>query len=327
MLSMLRTTKRCILNCALVLLTSLVGIASAQTSWPTRPVKIVVPFPSGTSPDIVARLLSQKLSERLGQQFVVENRAGAGGILGTELVAKSAPDGHTVLMTVNSIMAMNPFIYKKLPYDPVKDFQSVSTVSAVSYVLIANKNFKHKTLVDLFSAAKANPKSINYASMGQGGAGHVVVELMSSQANIELMHIPYKAGALVDVISGQVPLILQPTTTALEQIKNGNVFGLGVTHPKRIASLPDVPAIAEFLPGFNGDGWQGLVMPAATPMPIVEQLQKEVSIILAMPDVMAKFASLGIEPWPSTPKQMETIIAQELDKWGSVIRRAKIEPM
>ncbi len=299
----------------------------AQSDWPSKPVKMIVPFPSGTSPDIVGRLIAQKLSDRFGQQFVIENRAGAAGMLGAEQAAKAAPDGYTIFMTVNSIMAMNQFIYKKLPYDPVKDFQPVSLLAGVSYVLIANKNFPHKTLPDLIAYAKNNPKTLNYASMGQGGAGHVIIELLALQAKVEMTHIPYKSGALVDVISGQVPIILQPTTNALEHIRKGSVFGLGVTHPKRLAVLPDVPSISEFLPGFTGDGWQGIVLPAGTPMPIVDVLQRELHKILAMPDIQARFASLGIDPWPTSPKQMEDIIQQEIAKWGPVIRHAKIEPM
>ena len=299
----------------------------AQTDWPSKPVRVIVPFPSGTSPDIVGRLIAQKLSERFGQQFVIENRAGAAGMLGTEQAAKAPADGYTILLTVNSIMAMNQFIYKKLPYDPVKDFQPISLLAGVSYALIANKNFPHKTLPDLFMYARNNPKILNYASMGQGGAGHVIIELMALQAKIEMTHIPYKSGALVDVISGQVPIILQPTTNALEHIRKGSVFALGVTHPKRLSVLPDVPSISEFLPGFTGDGWQGIVVPATTPLPIVDLLQKELHKILAMPDIQAKFSNLGIEPWPTTPRQMEEIINQEIAKWGPVIRHAKIEPM
>lgn len=300
-----------------------------QVAWPSKPVRIIVPFPAGTSPDIVARFLAQKLGERQSgapQSIVVDNRAGAGGVLGAEAAARAAPDGHTLFFMANSIVTMNQFVYKKLPYDPVRDFQSITLVAAVPYVLLANKDFRAKTLKDLIGMAQAQPGRINYASFGVGGAGHVIIELMSNLAGIQLTHIPYKSGALLDVIGGQVPLILQPTTTAIEQIKKGTVIGLGITSTKRLPALPGVPSIAEVVPGFAADGWQGMMMPAGSPAGLAERIARDVASVLALPETAERFATLGIEAWPSSPKEMESVIAADIIKWGNVIRGAKIEP-
>jgi tripartite-type tricarboxylate transporter receptor subunit TctC len=300
--------------------------AAAQGAYPNKPIRIVVPFPAGTSPDIVARFLAIKLGERLGQPLPVDNRAGAGGVLGAEAVAKAAPDGYTLFFMANSIVTMNQFIYKKLPYDPARDFASVSIIANVPYVLLANKDFSAKTLKDLIAMAKAQPGKVNYASYGVGGAGHVIMELLTSMAGVQLTHIPYKTNALVDVIGGQVPLILQPTTTAIEQSKKGTVIPLGSTGEKRLALLPNVPTIAEVVPGFAADGWQGMMAPAGTPPAIINRLNQEIIAVLALPETAERFAGLGIEAWPSTPKQMDTVIAADVLKWGTVIRNAKIEP-
>ena len=310
---------------AAIMLACAATAAGAAESYPSKPVRVVVPFPAGSSPDIVARYLSGKLAERMGQAFVVDNRAGAGGMLGAEAVAKAAPDGYTIFFMVNSIVTMNQFVYKKLPYEPVKDFAPVSIVAAVPYVLIANKDFPQRTLADLIAAARAKPASINYASMGVGGAGHVIMELMTSLAGVRLTHVPYKSGALVDVIGGQVPLIFQPTTTAIEQVKAGTVIPLGTTGKKRLPALPDTPAIAEVVPGFDADGWQGVEAPAGTPPAVIDRLNKEIAAVLALPETGSKFDTLGIQAWATSPAEMTRIIAADIDKWGGVIRRAGID--
>jgi tripartite-type tricarboxylate transporter receptor subunit TctC len=299
--------------------------AQAQAAYPSRAVKVIVPFPAGTSPDVVARLLSQKLQDQLGQPFVVDNRAGAGGSIGAEAVAHAAPDGYTLFFTVNSIVAMNQFIYKKLPYDPVKDFAPVGMVAAVPYVLLAHKDLGARNLQDLVAMARAKPGAINYASYGVGGAGHIIMELMSSDAGIQLTHIPFKTDAMAAVLGGQVPLIFQPTTTAVAQVKSGAVIGLGTTSPKRLAVLPEVPSIAEVLPGFRADGWQGMMAPAGVPAPIVDKLNKAIAGILAMPETNERFAALGIVAWTSTPQQMQDTVTADIAKWGKVIRDARIE--
>jgi len=201
----------------------------------------------------------------------------------------------------------------------------VSMVAAVPYILLANKNFKARTLAELITAAKAQPSAINYASMGVGGAGHVIIELMCSLAGIQLTHVPYKTGGLVDVIGGQVPLILQPTTTALEHIKAGAVIALGTTSNRRLPALPNVPSIAEVVPGFEADGWQGVVVPAGTPPQILDRLNREITAVLALPETASRFETLGIQVWSSTASEMGSIIAKDIAKWGRVIRNAGIE--
>lgn len=311
---------------ALALFTlAIAGSAFAQAAYPTKPVTMVVPFAAGTSPDIVARYLSQKLTDRMGQQFIVENRAGAGGMIGAEAVAKARPDGYTTFFMVNSIVTMNQFIYKKLSYDPAKDFAPVSLVAAVPYVLIAHKDFKARTLRELIDMAKAHPGKIDYASMGIGGAGHVLIELFASMAGIHLTHIPYKSNALIDVIGGQVPLISQPTTTALSLIKDGSVIGLATTAPSRLPQLPDVPSIAELVPGYEADGWQGMMVPAGTPAAVIDRLNKELGAVLALPETQERFESLGIRAIPSTPQRMKEVIDSDARKWGKVIRDAGVE--
>jgi tripartite-type tricarboxylate transporter receptor subunit TctC len=310
----------------LVFATLLAANHAQAQAYPSKPIRIVVPFPAGTSPDIVARYLSQKLGERLGQPLPVDNRAGAGGVLGAEAVAKAQPDGYTLFFMANSIVTMNQFIYKKLPYDPVRDFAPVTLIANVPYVLLANKDFPAKSLKEMLAMAKAQPGKVNYASYGVGGAGHVIMELLSSMSGAKLTHIPYKANALADVIGGQVPLILQPTTTAIEQSKKGNVIPLGSTGEKRLALLPNVPTIAEVVPGFAADGWQGMMAPAGTPPAIITRLNQEILAVLALPETAERFASLGIEAWPSSPKQMESTITADIGKWGKVIRDAGIEP-
>jgi tripartite-type tricarboxylate transporter receptor subunit TctC len=294
-------------------------------SYPTKTVELVVPFSAGSSPDVVARYLGSKLSDRLGQQFVVVNRGGAGGSLAADSVKRAPADGYTVFFMVNSIVTMNQFIYKQLSYDPATDFVPVSRVAKVPYVLIAHKDFPHKSLNDLISYAKANPGKVNYASAGVGGAGHVIMELMTSLAGVEFTHVPYgKGNPLLDVIAGQVPLIFQPTTTALEQIKRGTVFGLGITG-ERLPQLPDVPSISEVVPGYAADGWQGVIVRTGTPPAVIETLNREIAAVLALPETAETFARLGIQPSPTGVDEFAALIKSDTSKWGDVIRKAGIE--
>ncbi len=310
----------------LALAGSLPAAAQQPSAYPNKPVRVIVPFPAGTSPDIVGRFLVQKLAERMGQPFIVDNRAGAGGALGAEAVAKAPPDGYTIFLMANSIVAMNQFIYKKLSYDPEKDFDPVTLLADVPYVLLANKDFSARTLPALIAAAKAEPGKINYASAGVGGAGHVIMELLSSLADIRLTHVPYKSGGLVDVIAGVVPLMLQPTTTAIEQIKAGTVIGLGITSEKPLAQLPNVPPIHEAVPAFkSADGWQGIMVPRGTPPAVINRLNRELTAILALPETTERFTQLGIVAHATTPEKMNEIIAAEVVRWRKVIADAKIE--
>ncbi len=310
--------------CGLLLAFFLAAHVPVQAAYPDHPVKVIVPFPAGTATDTVARYLFQKLQERIGQPFVIDNRAGAAGSIGAAAAARATPDGYTLFFTVNSVVTINQFIYPKLAYDPMKSFVPVSLVAAVPYVLVANKDAPYKNLQELISAAKAKPESVDYATLGVGTAPHVIMELMGSLAGIQLRHIPYKREGLTAVIGGQVPLILQPTTTVLPLIREGALVALGTTSAKRLTALPDVPAISEVVPKFAGDGWLGLQVPTGTPAAVVQRLNQEVRAVLSLPETAERFGSFGIEAWPSTPEQMRQTIEADSEKWSRVIREKQI---
>ncbi|MEH3087614.1 MAG: tripartite tricarboxylate transporter substrate binding protein, partial [Xylophilus ampelinus] len=268
----------------------------AQGGWPAKPIRIVVPFAAGVSPDVVSRILSEPLGRALGQPVVIENRAGAAGIIGAEVAAKSPGDGYTLFMAVNSIMGINPNVYTKLPYDTFRDFAPVTQVALVPYVLIAGPNQPFASLQDLVARAKARPGSIDYGSLGIGSGPHVVMEMMNNMAGIQMVHVPYKGSPLADVIAGQMPLAFEPATTAIPLVRSGKVRALAITSTARNAALPDVPAVAELLPGYDGDGWQGFYVPAATPRDIVRRLNAEIVAALRAPDVQRKLHEIGLQP-------------------------------
>ena len=253
------------------------GGASAQDPWPSKPIRFVVPFAAGVSPDVVARIISDPLSRALGQPVVVDNRAGAAGIIGADIAAKSPPDGYTIFMAVNSIMGVNPNVYTKLPYDTFHDFTPITQVAIVPYVLITGPRQPYNSLTDLIDKAKAHPKSIEYGSLGVGSGPHVVMEMMNNMARIQMLHVPYKGSPLQDVLAGQIPLAFETATTAVPLIKTGKAKALAITSPRRSPALPDVPTVAELLPGYDGDGWQGIYAPAKTPKPIVDRLNLEIA--------------------------------------------------
>ncbi len=300
--------------------------AFAQARYPEKPVKVIVPFGPGTSPDIVARYISQKLSDRMGAPFVVENRVGAGGSMGAEAAARSAADGYSLLFVANSIVTINQFVYKNINYKPEADFAPVALVASVPYIMVANKNFQAKTLADLIRMAKENPKKIDYASNGVGGGPHVVMELFARSAGIQLTHIPYKGTALADVLGGQVPLMIQAPTTVIDQVKAGHLIALATTRPQRLEEFPDAPSISEVVPGFSADGWLGFLAPSGTPGAIIEQLNREIRAVLALPETTSQFKGLGIQAMPSSPAEMKAVIAQDSRKWGQVIKDIGLVP-
>jgi tripartite-type tricarboxylate transporter receptor subunit TctC len=299
--------------------------ASAQTKkWPDKPIRMVVPFAAGVSPDVVARMIAEPLGRALGQPVVIDNRAGAAGIIGAEVAARSPGDGYTLFMSVNSIMGINPSVYAKLPYDPVKDFMPVTQVARVPYVLITGTNQPNKTLKDLVAAAKAKPDSIEYGSLGVGSGPHLVMEMMNNLAGLKMVHIPYKGSPLSDVLAGQVPLAFEPATTALPLIKTGKLLGLAITSTKRNPAMPDIPTVSEVLPGYEGDGWQGIYMPAGTPKDIVARMNTEIVKILKQPDVQQKLTDLGLQPVGNSVEEFERISVGELDKWGKLAKTNNI---
>lgn len=294
-------------------------MAAAQ-SWPTKPIRIVVPFAAGVSPDVVSRILSEPLSRALGQPVLVDNRAGAAGIIGAETAARSPGDGYTLFMAVNSIMGVNPHVYSKLPYDTFKDFQPVVQVARVPYVLVAGNAQPYKSLAELLSQAKAAPGTINYGSLGVGSGPHVVMEMLCNMGGVRMTHIPYKSSPLSDVIAGQVNLAFDPATTAIPMARGGKLRALAVTSRKRLPSLPDTPTVAELLPGYDGDGWQGFYVPAGTPRDIVARFNREIVKALQQPDVQAKLVDLGLTPVGNTLEEFAEVSRLEYEKWGKIAK-------
>jgi len=302
------------------------GAAHAQgATYPNKFVRVIVPFPAATSPDVVMRIVSPHLSEAWGHQMIIENRTGASGNLGAQAVATAAPDGHTVLYTVNSVICANPHMFSKLPFDPLKSFVPVSLVVNLGYVLVAKNALPAKNLQELIAAAKAQPGKLTYSSAGAGVGTHVVMELFLGMTGTNMLHIPMTTPALNAVYSGETDLTMTPYTTGVPAAKSGKARALGVTLAKRLDSLPDVPAIGEVVPGYVGDAWHGLFVPAGTPPAIVDKVAADFAKVLAIPDVRKKLMDIGLEPIGNSPAEFATIVRRDYDKWGVVIRNANIK--
>ncbi|MCC6781056.1 MAG: tripartite tricarboxylate transporter substrate binding protein [Hyphomicrobiales bacterium] len=312
---------------SLVLGVSLIAAAApAQTAWPARPVRIVVPSPPGGGTDIIARVLAQQFSTALGQQFFVENRPGAGNMIGIEAVARATADGYSLLF-VPSTLALNSVMYKKVSYDPVRDFTPITLAAAANNVLVINPKLPAATVTEFIALAKRQP--LTYGTAGIGTSPHIAMELFKSLAGIDLQHIPYRgtAPAMTDVISGQIHAMFSNALTAKPQIEQGAVRALGVSGRRRSAALPGVPPIAEAgLPGYDATQWYGLVAPAGTPADIIERLHAEARKALATKDMQEKLATDGAEPVGTTPAEFAAHIKAELEKWTSVAKKAGIEP-
>jgi tripartite-type tricarboxylate transporter receptor subunit TctC len=302
-------------------------IARAQT-YPSRPVRLIVGFPAGGPNDTVARLVAQWLSERLGQQFIVENRVGAGGNLGTEAVVRAPPDGYTLLL-VSSVDAWNMSLYDNLNFNFIRDIAPVASTHRGSAVLVVHPSFPAKSVPALIAYAKANPGKINLASGGVGSAAHVYGELFKSMAGVDMQHVPYRgaAPALADLLSGQVHLMFEPIFTSIEHIRQGKLRPLGVTGAQRSAALPDIPAIGEVVSGYEAFGWAGIGAPKNTPAEIVDKLNKEINAALADPRtrLRARLEDVSIVPMPMTPADFAGFIVEYTEKWGKVIRAANIK--
>jgi tripartite-type tricarboxylate transporter receptor subunit TctC len=312
--------------CALIGLCLWTGVAAAQSTWPARPVRIVVPSPPGGGTDIIARVLAQQLATSLGQQFFVENRPGAGNMIGIESVARAAPDGYSLLF-VPSTLALNSVMYKKVPYDPVRDFAPITLAAAANNVLVVNPKVAASTVAEFIALARRQP--LTYGTPGIGTSPHMSMELFRSLAGIELQHIPYRgtAPAMTDVISGQINAMFSNALTAKPQIERGAVRALGVSGRQRSAALPAVPPIAEAgLPGYDASQWYGLVAPAGTSADIVARLNAEVRKALDTKDMQEKLAHDGAEPVGTTTAEFAAHIKAELAKWIAVAKAAKIEP-
>jgi tripartite-type tricarboxylate transporter receptor subunit TctC len=307
---------------------TLASHAHAQSSYPARPVRIVVPSPPAGGTDIIGRVLAQYFSTSMGQQFFVENRPGAGNMIGIESVARAAPDGYTLLF-VPSTLALNSVMYKKVSYDPVRDFAPITLAAAANNVLVINPAVAAKTLPEFIALAKARPGQLTYGTPGIGTSPHMSMELFKSLAGVDLQHIPYRgtAPAMTDVISGQITAMFSNALTAKPQIESGAIRGLGVSGRKRSEALPDIPPIAEVgVPDYEATQWYGLVAPAGTPPEIITRLHAEATQALKTQEMKDKLAGDGAEPVGTTPAEFAAHIKAELAKWTSVARAAKIEP-
>jgi tripartite-type tricarboxylate transporter receptor subunit TctC len=296
--------------------------ATGQSTYPTKPVRLVVPFPAGGTTDIIARATAQKLSEAWGQQVIVDNRPGAGGNVGSELVAKSVPDGYTLLMGTVGTHAINPSLYAKMPYDHVKDFAPVILVAGVPNVLVVNPELPVKSVPELIAYAKASPGKLNFASSGNGTSIHLSGELFKAMTGVQMTHVPYKgsAPALTDLVGGQVQLMFDNLPSSLAFIKAGKLRALAVTSTARAAALPDVPTVADFVPGFEASSWFGILAPAGTPPAIIAKINGEVTKWLATPEAKDKLTAQGANAAGGSPQDFAKHIQAETAKWAKVVK-------
>jgi tripartite-type tricarboxylate transporter receptor subunit TctC len=308
---------------------ALVAGFSAAAAYPDKPVRLVAPFVPGGPTDIVARVVAQKLGQNLGQNVVVDNRGGASGAIGCEIVARSAPDGYTLMIGSSGNLAVAPALFAKLPYDPVRDFQPITQTTAGPQIVVVNANVAAKTFAELLALARARPGSLNYASGGAGTTTQLGPELLKSMAKIDLVHVPYKGTgqALSDVISGQVQLMMSSLLPAMPHVKSGRLRGLAVTSLQRTPALPEIATVAESgVPGFETTSWHGMVVPAKTPKALVARLHAEMVKVLNQPEVKTLFLAQGMETVANTPEAFAEYIRRETDKWTTVIRAIGLKP-
>lgn len=299
-------------------------------AWPSKPIRLVVPFPPGGGTDIIARETSQKVAAATGWTFVIDNKPGAGGNLGVDSVAKSPADGYTIVLGQTSNLAINPTLYAKMPYDSVKDLAPIVLVANAPLVMVTGMNTPHKTLADAVKAAKAKPGNLNFASPGNGTVAHLTSEMFQKAAGVQTQHVPYKgaAQALTDVISGTVDLYMSSVPTLLGQIKQGKLRALAVTSAKRVDDLPNVPTINESgYTGFDAVTWFGLLAPAGTPKDVIARLNAEFNKALQQPALQKKLGDEGADPAGGTPEQFAALIRDEITRWGKVVKEsgAKID--
>ena len=294
----------------------------AAQPWPSRPVKIVVPFAAGGATDVVARLLAQKLSDVWGQTVVVDNRAGAGGNIGADVVAKSPADGYTLLMTSGSIVTANPFMYKSLTYDPAKDLVAITNVATGPQVIAVGPGVEQKDLKSFIDYAKANPKKVNFGSAGVGTQTHLAAENFAYSAGIDITHVPYKgeSQAITDLMGGQIQMATPNLGAAIGFIKEGKLRALAVTSRERNPQLPDVPSASEVIPGFENAGWFGLVAPAGTPREVIDKIQRDSAKVLQAEEFKATLAKQGMAPVGNTPADFSAAIREESGRWAKVIK-------
>ena len=324
--------RRNVLTASAALAATLVtpSVWAQANGYPNRPIKMIVPFSAGLSPDVVARLIGDKLSQALGQPVVIDNRPGAGGMIGAEAALISPADGYNLLFSVKAVMAIAPNVYPNAKYNPVRDFKAVSQILIVPHILTAAPNTPYNSMKEMVEYAKRNPGRIDFASLGVGSQPHVALEAWASRLGIKLTHVPYKTNPSPDVMSGVVSLSLEASTTAIPLIKAGKVKALGISGSERIASLPDLPTISEFAAnldpnGVIGNSWHAVFAPAGTPDDIVVKLNTEIVKIVKMPDVQARLRSLGLTPTGTTAALLATDAASDFAYWGQLVRELGIK--
>jgi len=303
------------------LVTTLAAACAFAQAYPTKPIRVIVPFPPGGAVDFYARVVQPPLSELLGQQIVIENKVGASGMVGAEAVAKSAPDGYTLLLGNIASLAINVGIYPKMPYDPLKDFTPVIRTVDVNYVLVVHPSLPVKTVAELVAYAKANPGKLSYGSAGSGSLPHLGTELFKAQTGTDMVHIPYKGGGpmVTDLLGGNVQLVIADQANLMPHVQSGKLRALAVATPRRSPNAPDLPTIAESgLAGFDATAWQGLVGPAGLPPDVVKRLNDAFNQVMAMPAVREKLVGGGLEPVGGTPEQFRAFIASEIAKWTKI---------
>ncbi len=305
---------------------SLAAPAHAQQDYPHKPIRLVVPFTPGGVTDTGARVVADRLGARLGQQVVIDNRPGASGNIGTQMVATAAPDGYTLVLGFDGTMVINPHVFSKVPFDPVKDFVPVGKIGDAVLVIVTHPSVPVKTLPELIAHSKAHPGGLSYGSSGTGGTPHVAAEMLKVKTGANFVHVPYKGGgqAMTDVVGGQLPMLYTAVAGALPFIEKGQVRAIAVSSAQRLASLPDVPTVAESLPGFEANSWIGILAPARTPQPVIDRLQRELSAVVREPAIEERLARLGITAVGSTSDEFRRQIETDLKKYAEVVRASGI---
>ncbi|MEP7328683.1 MAG: tripartite tricarboxylate transporter substrate binding protein [Betaproteobacteria bacterium] len=310
---------------AMVLLS---GAVSAQGTYPDKPIRLIVPFAPGGVTDTSGRLIAEGLSKRLGQQVVVENKPGASGNIGTQMVAAAAPDGYTLVLAFDGTMVINPHVFATVPFDTLKDFAPIGKIGDAILILVAYPAFPGKTLAEVIAISKKDPKGVSYGTSGIGGTPHIAGELLNQRTGANLVHVPYKGGgqAMSDALGGQIPLVYTAVAGAVGHVKSGKLTGIAVSSRQRASSLPDVPTFIEAgVADFEVSSWVGILAPAKTPRPIVDRLNRELNALLASREVIERLSNLGITATPGTPEQFGNQMKADLTKYGEVVKAAGIK--
>jgi len=315
-----------ILHATLAMAAASLSFPVAAQSYPTKSIRLVVPWPAGGVTDVVARIVGERLSQGMGQSIIIDNKAGATGFIGTEFVAKATPDGYTLLLITASTHAISPNLFKKVPYDPIKDFETISQVTTAPTILVTYAAFPAGSVAELVKIAKAKPGTLNYASFGNGSSAHLAAELFKQATGTDFVHIPYKgaAPAIADLMGGQVTIFFDSIPSALPHVRSGKLKGLAVTGRTRTTAAPDIPTVAETYPGFEITVWQGFGAPAGTPRAVISRLNAELVKVMTMPDVRERLVNLGADPLSTTPQEFAAHIAREKDKWAGVVKSSGI---